>query len=144
MSYTVDFNVLLFASDESSPRHGRALEVVERLVRGSEIAYLFWPTVMAYLRIATHPSIFGRPLAAAEAMANVEGLLSQPHIHTPGESGRFWPLYRAVAEDSAPVGNLVPDAHIVALMREYEVGTIWTHDRDFRRFPGIEIRDPFG
>jgi len=23
------------------------------------------------------------------------------------------------------------------------VGTIWTHDRDYRRFTGIEVRDPF-
>jgi hypothetical protein len=23
------------------------------------------------------------------------------------------------------------------------VGTIWTHDRDYRRFRGIEVRDPF-
>ena len=23
------------------------------------------------------------------------------------------------------------------------VRTIWTHDRDYRRFRGIEVRDPF-
>jgi hypothetical protein len=40
-------------------------------------------------------------------------------------------------------GNLVPDAHVVALMLEHDVGAIWTHDRDFRRFDGIEVRDPF-
>jgi predicted nucleic acid-binding protein len=28
-------------------------------------------------------------------------------------------------------------------MTENGVRTIWTHDRDYRRFPGIEIRDPF-
>jgi hypothetical protein len=28
-------------------------------------------------------------------------------------------------------------------MAENEVRTIWTHDRDFRRFQGIEVRDPF-
>jgi predicted nucleic acid-binding protein len=38
---------------------------------------------------------------------------------------------------------LVPDAHLVALMRENGVRRIWTSDRDFRRFDGIEARDPF-
>ena len=143
MSYTVDVNVLLYASDQASPRSERAMELVERLARGPEIAYLFWPTVMAYLRIATHPSIFSRPLSAAEATTNIEGLLSRRHVQSPGEQDRFWPLYRDVSADALPTGNLVPDAHMVALMRENDVRTIWTHDRDFRRFPGIEIRDPF-
>jgi uncharacterized protein len=40
-------------------------------------------------------------------------------------------------------GNLVPDAHLVALMRENEVVSIWTHDRDFRKFEGIRVSDPF-
>ena len=64
-------------------------------------------------------------------------------MRAPGEQPAFWPRYRSVASDAAPTGNLVPDAHIVALMLENEVRTIWTHDRDFRRFKGIDVRDPF-
>ena len=75
MSYTIDANVLLYASDESSPVHAPARAFVERLAAGPEIAYLFWPTVMAYLRIATHPAVFARPLTTAEAIGNVEQLL---------------------------------------------------------------------
>jgi predicted nucleic acid-binding protein len=37
----------------------------------------------------------------------------------------------------------VPDAHLVALRLEHDVQTIWTHDRDYRRFTRIEVRDPF-
>jgi hypothetical protein len=29
-------------------------------------------------------------------------------------------------------------------MLENDVRTIWTRDRDYRRFTGIEVRDPFG
>lgn len=28
-------------------------------------------------------------------------------------------------------------------MRQYEISTIWTADRDFRRFPGITTRNPY-
>lgn len=143
MSYTLDANVLLYASDEASPLHGPAFEVLERVARGPEIVYVFWPTVMAYLRIATHPAVFARPLSAGEAGANIEQLLSRPHVHNPGEQDRFWMLYREVVDDAAPTGNLVSDAHIVALMLENDVRTIWTHDRDFRKFRGIEVHDPF-
>lgn len=143
MSYTLDANVLLYASDEASPLHRRALEFVEAMAGGPEIAYLLWPTVMAYLRIATHPAVFTRPLSADEAVGNIGQLLGRPHVQSPGEQDQFWLRYREVARDAVPAGNLVSDAHIVALMHENDVRTIWTHDRDFRRFRGIEVRDPF-
>jgi toxin-antitoxin system PIN domain toxin len=143
MSYTVDANVLLYASDESSLVHSRAREFVGRLADGPEIAYLFWPTVMAYVRIATHPAVFARPLSIVEAIGNIEQLLARPHVRTTGEGEAFWRTFRDVADDAFPSGNLVPDAHLVALMAENDVRTIWTRDRDFRRFPRIEVRDPF-
>lgn len=144
MSYALDANILLLAADEYSPLHAQAVEIVSRAAQGPEIVYIFWPTVMAFLRIATHPAVFRRPLSAATAVGNVEALISRPHIRTPGEHDRFWAKFREVAADVAPWGNLVTDAHLAALMLENGVRTIWTHGRDFRLFPQLEIRDPFG
>lgn len=143
MSVTLDANVLLYASDEASPFHERARGLLEWAAGGPEIVYLFWPTAMAYLRLSTHPSVFARPLAPREASANIESLLRLPHVQSPGEQERFWEVYRGVAEDAGARGNLVPDAHLVSLMIQNGVRTIWTHDRDYRRFSGIEVRDPF-
>lgn len=142
MSYTIDANLLLFASDDSSPFHDRASTFLGQMAQGPEIVYLFWPVLMAYLRIATHPGVFAAPLTPDEAIGNVERLLALPHVQTPGEQERFWSSYRRVT-DASVRGNLVPDAHIVALMHQNGVRTIWTHDRDFRRFDGVEVRDPF-
>ena len=144
MSFTLDANVLLYASDETSRFHARAAEFLEGAAIGEELLYLFWPTVMAYLRISTHPAVFERPLEPADAVANVDRLLALPHVQTAGEHDRFWPTYRQVAGEADARGNLVSDAHLVALMTENGVRTIWTHDRDYRRFPAVEVRDPFG
>lgn len=143
MSYTFDANVLLYASDESSSIHRQARGFIERMADGPEIAYLFWPTVMAYLRVATHPAVFARPLPIVEAAGNIEQLLARPHIRTTGEADTFWQAFRRISDDALPAGNLVPDAHLAALMLENGVETIWTRDRDFRRFPGIRMLDPF-
>lgn len=59
------------------------------------------------------------------------------------EQDRFWDVYQGVAADVDARGNLVTDAHLVSLMIENGVRTIWTHDRDYRKFRGIEVRDPF-
>ena len=143
MTATVDVNVLLHSSDESSSFHAKALELIERLARETELLYLFWPVVMGYLRVATHAAIFPRPLALDAAIANVEQLLTLSHVRTTGESEGFWPAYLATTSGMVVRGNLVPDAHLASLMRENGVGTLWSHDRDFRRFEGIRVRDPF-
>jgi toxin-antitoxin system PIN domain toxin len=140
---TLDTNVLLYASDESSSFHGPAIELLETLAAGPGLVYLFWPVALGYLRISTHPAIFQKPLSVAEAMANVDDLVSRPHVRTGGEADGFWDTYQEVTTQVRIRGNLVPDSHIVALMRQHEVSTIWSHDRDFLKFPGIKMQDPF-
>lgn len=142
MSTTVDANILVYASNADDPLHDRAIALLERLAAGPDIVYLFWPVVLGYLRIVTHPGILGSPLSPAIAMTNVEALLDRPHVRTPGEADGFWPIFRATA-GPRPRGNDVPDAHLAALMRQHGVRSIWTRDRDFRRFDGIEATDPF-
>lgn len=143
MSVTLDANVLLYASDAESPFNARAVALIDEIARGPQIVYVFWPTVMAYLRIATHPGIFARPLPLAEARSNVEQLLALPNIQVVGEQEGFWRRLSEVLGEASPTGNLISDAHIVALMLQNGVRSIWTHDRDYRRFRGIEVSDPF-
>jgi toxin-antitoxin system PIN domain toxin len=143
VSYAVDANLLLYASDASSRFHERALEFLSECYAGPEIFYLPWPTAMAYLRIATHPSIFERPLSPEEARRNIEQLLARPHVRAVGEQDGFWNVYLRVIDNLVVRGSLVPDAHLFALLIQHEVGTLWTHDRDFLKFSGIRIRDPF-
>lgn len=143
MSQTVDSNVLVYATHTASPFHERALALVEHLVAGPSLAYLLWPAVVGYLRIVTHPAILGTPLTSDEAMSNVGALLAPAHIRVAGEGDDFWESFLRVAADVKPRGQLVPDAHLVALMREHGVTTIWTNDRDFRMFRGITVKDPF-
>jgi toxin-antitoxin system PIN domain toxin len=142
MSATVDANVLVYASNEADPAHVRARELVERLARGPDLLYLFWPVLLGYLRIVTHPAVLPRPLNAAAAIENVSALLALPHVRTPGEADGFWALFQATAAGNAR-GNAVPDAHVATLMRQHGVGTIYTRDRDFRRYDGIRVEDPF-
>ena len=79
MSFALDLNVLIYASDASSPCYEAASEFLERCAAGPELVHLAWPTLLGYLRISTHPSIFARPLRPKEAESNVEQLLSLPH-----------------------------------------------------------------
>lgn len=143
MSRTVDTNILVYATHTSSPFHERAVALVEHLVAGPGLAYILWPAILGYLRIVTHPNILRSPLSSDEAMSNIEALIAPRHVRVVGEGHDFWATFRAVAADVNPRGKLVPDAHLVALMHEHGVTTIWSNDRDLRRFGGITVRDPF-
>lgn len=143
MSAAIDANVLLYASDEASPFHERALETLRAYAEGRNLLYVFWPVAIAFLRIATHPAIFERPLPPSTAIANLDALLTRPNVRTPGERDGFWASYRHVSEQTVVRGNLVPDAHLVALMHQYGVATIVSHDRDFHKFDRIRVSDPF-
>ena len=142
MSFSIDVNILLYASDSDSPYHKRALAFVNSCVRQDELFCLGWPTVMSYLRIATHPSVFDRPLKPQEAMANIESLRSLPHSRFLSEGEGFWDVYCGLTAELPVRGNLVPDAHLAAILRQHAVTTLYTHDRDFRKFGFLNLRDP--
>jgi len=142
VSVTIDANVLVYASNEEDVLYKPARSLVERLAAGPGLVYLFWPTIMGYLRIVTHPGILPKPLTPVDATANIAALLERQHVRAPGERDRFWALYRETAGEHTR-GNHVPDAHLATLMRQHGVAAIYTRDRGFLRFQEIEVRDPF-
>ena len=40
-------------------------------------------------------------------------------------------------------GNDVPDAHLAALLRQHDVPTLYTNDRDFLKYSSLKVRNPF-
>ena len=143
MSYALDSNVLLYASNTASPEHRRARDFLSACAKGSELLCLGWPTLMGYLRISTHPAIFPTPLSQGEAEGNIEALLKLPHVRVVSELDGFWEVYREVSGTTRARGNLVPDAHLAAILKQNGIATLCTNDLDFRRFGFLELRNPF-
>ena len=143
MSFALDVNILLYASDASSPRSSRAREFLEECVHTPDVLCLTWPTVSGYLRLATHPAVFARPLAPDQALGNIDRLLAFPRVRVLVEEDGFWEVYRDLVGTTRARGNLVPDAHLAALLRLHAVRTLYTNDRDFRKFDFLDVRSPF-
>lgn len=143
MSATLDVNILVYAADETSTRHTRARALLEHVATSPTITYLFWPVLIGYVRIITHPAIVDTPLSPEAAIADVDDLIRRPQIVVAGERDRFWAAFQRVSHEVEPRGSLVPDAHLVALMREHGVTQVWSNDRDFRKFDGVTALNPF-
>ena len=143
MSFALDVNILVYASDSSSPFHARARDFLDHCADSSDIFYLSWDTVMSYLRLVTDPAICSRPLSPDEAMRNVDALVSLPQVRLLAEQPGYWDIYRELASRLPIRGNLVPDAHLAALLRQHGVRTLHTNDADFLKFEFLEVRNPF-
>lgn len=143
MSYSLDVNLLLYGSDQSSPFHAKALAFLESCARRDEPLHLCYPTLLSYLRISTHPRIFTRPLTPDEALGNVRELASLPQVRLISERDGFLEIYREVTANTVVRANLVPDAHLASILRQHGVSTLYTSNvEDFRRIGFPDAHNP--
>ena len=142
MSFAVDVSVLLYASDSASLHHQPTARFLEGCARGEELFCLTWPTIVSYLRISTHPAIFSRPLSPDEAQSNVESILGLAHVRVLSEQEGFWETYRRATHGLVVRGNLVPDAHLAAVLLQNGIRVLYSFDSDFRKFDFLEVRTP--
>jgi toxin-antitoxin system PIN domain toxin len=143
VSFSVDGNILVYASTTGSPLHARATAFLDECRGRSDLFCLAWPTLITYRRIVTHPAIVSPPLGPRAAEENVESLVRLSHVRVLAEQDGFWDLYRLSTRDLVVRGKLVPDAHLATLLRQHGVKTLYTNDRDFRKFDFLEVQNPF-
>ena len=137
----VDANLPLYAYDRSSPHHEAARRWFELALRGSEPVRFAWLTLLAFLRIATNPRAFARPLSLEEALTIVEGWLSLSLTGIIEPTDRHLEFLRTNATAGQARGPLLTDAHLATLAIEHGA-TLYTTDRDFGRFPGLRFVNP--
>lgn len=137
----VDANVLLYAVDTASAHHERSLSWLDASLAGAEAVGLAWIALLAFIRIATNPSIVQAPMTVDEATGQVEAWLGAPAAVVAEPTTRHAGLLRGLLRQSGTAGNLTTDAHLAVLAVEHGAEIV-SYDRDFARFPGVRHRLP--
>ena len=139
----LDTNVLVYAFRVDAPQHGRAVALLRQLARGRSPWCLPWPCITEFLSVVTRLRM--RPAAGAmeAAWQNLDGLLEAPSARVLRPTEGSLEALRLVLLESRARAGAVFDAHIAALCLEHGVREILTADRDFRRFRGLKVTDPF-
>ncbi len=137
----VDANVLLYAQDESSPFHEPAMRWVTEALNGSTRVGLPWPSLLAFVRIRTHPRAYADPLTPEDAWSHVEDWLAAPAAWVPAPTARHSEVLGGLVRRHQLRGNAIPDAHLAALAIEHGVA-VCSADTDFARFGGITWINP--
>jgi hypothetical protein len=139
----IDTNVLVYAQRAGSTHHRAALALLTSLAEGAGPWGLPWPSLGEYLRLVTHPLAWQVVTPMSDALANLEALLSSPSLRLLEPTERHLPVLREVLTESGATGNRVRDAEICALCLQHGVRELFTADRDFRRFTGLRVTNPF-
>jgi toxin-antitoxin system PIN domain toxin len=139
--FVVDANVLLYAINEASPHHKRARPWLDDALSGREPVGFAWTVVLAFLRVATHPAVFPRPLTPEQAMAAVRDWLAQPSATIIEPTARHLDILAGLLIEAGTAANLVGDAHLAALAVERDA-TVVSFDADFGRFAGVRLQVP--
>jgi toxin-antitoxin system PIN domain toxin len=138
-----DVNLLLYAADTTSARHGPARAWLEETLSGTETVALAWLVLVGFVRIGTNATFFERPLGVEEALDLVDGWLDQPCVTLVHPTDRHTAVLRELLTPLGTAGNLTTDAHLAALAIEHGA-LLCSCDGDFSRFPGLRWIDPLG
>ena len=137
----VDTNILVCAHRKGAPFHEAALRHVRDLAEGRARWAIPLFCLGEFVRVVTHPRLFDPPSTLEQALGVLEALLQSPSLRVLMPGDDFITLFADCVRQADARGNLAFDALIAALCLEHGVGEILTLDRDFSRFPVLQVQN---
>ncbi len=138
----LDTNILVYAHREDAPFHEPASRCVSELAEGRATWAIPWPCLHEFLAIVTHQRIYRPPTPLSVALDHIDALLECPTLALLTDAEQHWPNLRTLLTASQVTGARIHDARVAALCREHGVRELWSADRDFGRFPGLDVVNP--
>ena len=138
----LDTNILVYAHREDSPFHEAAFRRVAGLAEGLAVWGIPWPCLHEFLAIVTHPRIYVPSTPLARALDQVDAWLESPTLTLLTETERHWSTLHALLAGGRIAGAQVHDARVAALCRQHGVCELWSADRNFSRFSGLNVVNP--
>lgn len=135
-----DVNLLLYAHDETSPRHDAARQWLESVLNAEEVCFS-WHTITGFLRIITNSKVYKNPATLDRALEVVDKWMLLDNTHLIGLEKRNWQTFSTVLLEGQAVGNLVVDGHIAAVALAHGA-KIASTDTDFSKFSRVSSFNP--
>lgn len=136
-----DINLLVLAYNADAPAHATACRWWEDLLSGDEVVGLPWVVMCGFVRLMTHRSVLVHPMEPGRAIGHVRSWLATPNVEVLEPGPRHLELLEQALAQAGVAGNLVTDAHIAAIAREYQA-EVHSNDVDFGRFSGLSWHNP--
>jgi toxin-antitoxin system PIN domain toxin len=136
-----DTNLLLYAYASDLPDHAKAAAWWQACLSGTEPIGLPHVVLFSFVRIATNPRVFQRPMTPVEACGHVGSWLQQPQVQLLAPGVEHVDRVLKLVQALGTAANLVTDAQIAAIAMEFDA-IVQTADTDFIRFQGLRWFNP--
>lgn len=137
----VDANLLLYAANRAAPEHETARAWLDGRLSGTARVGLPWPSLLAFVRLASNPLVVRRPVPVAVAWRQAAEWLESPAAWVPAPTERHAEILGSLCRAPWMTSRLVPDAHLAALALEHGL-ILCSSDGDFARFEGLTWQNP--
>ena len=137
----VDANLLIYAYTPSAIEHEQARDWLDDRLSSAQRVGLPWESVVAFLRVVTHPRLATRPVRAQDAWRQVEQWLESPMSWVPLPTDRHAETLGTLLSLTGASGHHVHDAQLAALALQHGL-LLCSTDRDFARYPGVRWENP--
>jgi hypothetical protein len=132
---TFDANLLIYAYNGDSPHHPRASRWVKEILASHVEIGIPFASILAFIRISTHPKLLVRPASMTDALAVIDAWLAKPQVQILVPGSAHWAIFSRLYLESKALGKLATDIHLAALAIEHGA-TLYSADRDFCPLPG--------
>jgi len=136
-----DVNMLLYAHVSGFAEHAKARRWWEDLLNGDREVAIAAPALFGFVRLATNPRVFDRPLAVRDALERIEAWLSRPHVRFVLPGHRHLEIAFDLLRELGAAGSLTTDVQLAALAIEHQ-GEVHSSDADFGRFRRLRWVNP--
>jgi toxin-antitoxin system PIN domain toxin len=137
----VDANLLLYAANHAAPEHPQARAWLDGQFNGTGRVGLPWPSLLAFVRLASNPVVVRRAATPLQAWRQVEAWLAVESAWVPQPGPQHAEILGSLLDHAWVTSRLVPDAHLAALAIEHGL-TLCSTDGDFSKFPDLKWHNP--
>lgn len=138
----IDTNLLVYAHRSGAPEHRLAIKTLEKAFSAADGWGIAFPSIAEFWSVVTHPKCTGRPSQPEEAAGFISAIIEDGN-------GQIWMPSHGFIERAIRMATLLNiigpryfDLQIGLIALENGAHTLWTHDADFLKLPGLKILDP--
>jgi toxin-antitoxin system PIN domain toxin len=132
----------VYGHRQDSPFHKIVAPQLKKLAEGQAQWAIPWPCLHEFLAIVTHARIYNPPTPIERALDQVDAWMESPSLTLLSESELHWNELRSLITTSQVTGPRIHDARVAALCRQHGARVLWSADRDFGRFPELNVVNP--
>jgi predicted nucleic acid-binding protein len=138
----LDTNILVHAHRKDASLHNEAASCLRRLAEEPRAWSICFHSLIEFYGIVSHPKIWDQPTSPTQVEDQITAWRESPSLRILVESADDIKKLMVIAKTAKVVGPMIHDARIASCCLVNGVRELWTVDRDFSRFSGLQTRNP--